>query len=78
LEHIYNTERPHQALGYLTPHDFLERRRFQPKKAECQSSCGRALTEYEKQLDILSNEEVKAVPVLVTTVGPSFRSVCIW
>jgi hypothetical protein len=34
-EHSYNTVRPHQALGYLRPHEFLERRRSQPKKAEC-------------------------------------------
>lgn len=26
-EHIYNTVRPHQALGYLTPHQFLERQK---------------------------------------------------
>jgi transposase InsO family protein len=31
---IYNTVRPHKALGCLTPHEFLERRRSQPKKAE--------------------------------------------
>jgi len=30
-EHIYNSARPNQALGYLTPHEFLERRRSQPK-----------------------------------------------
>jgi putative transposase len=24
-EHSYNTVRPHHALGYLTPHEFLER-----------------------------------------------------
>ena len=30
-EHSYNTVRPHQALGYLTAHEFLERRRSQPK-----------------------------------------------
>jgi transposase InsO family protein len=35
LERIYGTVRPHQALGYLTPHEFLERRRSQPKNAEC-------------------------------------------
>jgi transposase InsO family protein len=33
-EQIYNTVRSHQALGYLTPHEFLERRRSQPKKAD--------------------------------------------
>ena len=30
-ERSYNTVRPHQALGYLTAHEFLERRRSQPK-----------------------------------------------
>ncbi len=34
-EHIYNSVRPHQALGYLTSPEFLERRRSQPNKAEC-------------------------------------------
>ncbi|HKV06207.1 MAG TPA: integrase core domain-containing protein, partial [Candidatus Acidoferrales bacterium] len=34
-EQIYNTVRPHQALGYLTPREFLDRWRSQPKKAEC-------------------------------------------
>jgi putative transposase len=34
-EHIYNTVRPHQALRYLTPLEFLERCKSQPKKAEC-------------------------------------------
>lgn len=34
-EHIYNTVRPHQALRYLTPLEFLERWKSQPKKAEC-------------------------------------------
>jgi transposase InsO family protein len=34
-EHIYNTVRPHQALGYLTPLEFLERWESQQKKAEC-------------------------------------------
>lgn len=28
-ERVYNTIRPHQALGYLTPQEFLERRRSQ-------------------------------------------------
>ncbi|MGH9682900.1 MAG: integrase core domain-containing protein [Candidatus Acidiferrales bacterium] len=32
---MYNTARPHQALGYLTPLEFLERWKSQPKKAEC-------------------------------------------
>jgi putative transposase len=39
-EHIYNTVRPHQALGYLTPHEFLDGRRSQPEKAEWHQSCG--------------------------------------
>ena len=30
-ERSYNTVRPHQELGYLTAHEFLERRRSQPK-----------------------------------------------
>ncbi len=34
-EHIYNTVRPHQALRYLTPLQFLERWKSQQKKAEC-------------------------------------------
>lgn len=34
-EHIYNTVRPHQALGYLTPREFLTRWNSQQKKAEC-------------------------------------------
>jgi putative transposase len=34
-EHIYNTVRPHQALGYRTPLEFLERWKSQSKKAEC-------------------------------------------
>lgn len=34
-EHIYNTVRPHQALHYLTPLEFLERWKSQQKKAEC-------------------------------------------
>jgi putative transposase len=34
-EHIYNTVRPHQALRYLTPLEFLERWRSQSKKAKC-------------------------------------------
>lgn len=34
-EHVYNTVRPHQALGYLTPLEFLERWKSQQKKAEC-------------------------------------------
>jgi len=34
-EHIYNTVRPHQALRYLTPLEFLERWKSQQQKAEC-------------------------------------------
>jgi putative transposase len=34
-EHIYNTVRPHQALRYPTPLEFLERWKSQQKKAEC-------------------------------------------
>lgn len=34
-ERIYNTVRPHQALGYLTPLEFLDRCKSQPRKAEC-------------------------------------------
>ena len=34
-EHIYNTVRPHQALGYQTPLEFLERWKLQCRKAEC-------------------------------------------
>jgi transposase InsO family protein len=34
-EHIYNTVRPHQALRYLTPLEFLERWKSQQKKVEC-------------------------------------------
>ena len=34
-EHVYNTVRPHQALGYLTPHEFLAQWRSQRKEAEC-------------------------------------------
>ena len=34
-EHIYNTVRPHQALHYLTPLEFLERWRSHKQKAEC-------------------------------------------
>src|SRR5579863_440515 len=34
-EHIYNTVRPHQALGYRTPLEFLEHWKSQQKKAEC-------------------------------------------
>ena len=34
-EHIYNTVRPHRALRYLTPLEFLERWKSQQKKVEC-------------------------------------------
>jgi len=34
-ENTYNTVRPHQALGYATPLEFLQRWRSQQKKAEC-------------------------------------------
>jgi|SRR5579859_1751466 len=34
-EHIYNTVRPHQALGYRTPLEFLEQWKSQSHKVEC-------------------------------------------
>ena len=34
-ERTYNTVRPHQALGYLTPAQFLTRWQAQRKEAEC-------------------------------------------
>jgi putative transposase len=34
-EHIYNTVRPHQALAYQTPLEFLEHCKSQRKEAEC-------------------------------------------
>jgi len=34
-EHIYNTVRPHQALGYRTPLEFVEQWKSQSQKAEC-------------------------------------------
>lgn len=34
-EHTYNTVRPHQALGYLTPQQFLAQAKLQRKEAEC-------------------------------------------
>jgi len=34
-EHIYNTVRPHQALGYLTPQQFLAQWGAQRKEAHC-------------------------------------------
>ena len=42
-EMIYNTVRPHQALGYLTPLKYLEQwKQNQRKEAMCHSSTGRA------------------------------------
>jgi transposase InsO family protein len=34
-EQVYNTVRPHQALGYLTPYEFLLRWQAQPKEPKC-------------------------------------------
>ncbi len=34
-EHTYNTVRPHQALGYLTPLQFITQWRIQQKEAHC-------------------------------------------
>lgn len=34
-EHTYNTVRPHQALGYLTPHQFVSHWQCQQKEAKC-------------------------------------------
>ena len=34
-EQVYNTVRPHQALGYLTPEQFLALGKTQGKEAEC-------------------------------------------
>jgi transposase InsO family protein len=34
-ERIYNTVRPHQALGYLTPQQFLRQQRARREHAEC-------------------------------------------
>ena len=34
-ELTYNTVRPHQALGYLTPQQFLRQRQSQRKEPEC-------------------------------------------
>jgi transposase InsO family protein len=34
-ERTYNTIRPHQALGYLTPHQFVTHWQRQRKEAEC-------------------------------------------
>jgi len=40
-ERIDNTVRPHQALGYLTPQQFLRQHQRQRKEAECHPSTGR-------------------------------------
>ena len=40
-EHTYNTIRPHQALGYLTPLQFLDQWQRQRKELKCQQSPGR-------------------------------------
>jgi transposase InsO family protein len=34
-EHTYNTVRPHQALGYITPHQFVTQWQLQRKEAKC-------------------------------------------
>ncbi len=34
-ERTYNTIRPHQALGYLTPHQFVTHSQHQRKEAKC-------------------------------------------
>jgi len=34
-ERVYNTVRPHQALGYLTPLQFLTQRQHQKEEAKC-------------------------------------------
>ena len=34
-ELTYNTVRPHQALGYLTPQQFLRQQQSQRKEPEC-------------------------------------------
>jgi len=34
-EHIYNTVRPHQVLGYSTPLEFLNQHKSHPRKADC-------------------------------------------
>jgi transposase InsO family protein len=34
-ERTYNTVRPHQALGYLTPQEFLAHSLSQRKELEC-------------------------------------------
>ena len=35
LEQVYNTVRPHQALGYLTPQQFLAQAKLPPKEPMC-------------------------------------------
>jgi transposase InsO family protein len=35
-ERVYNTVRPHQAAGYLTPKEFLKIRRQKKKRKRCQ------------------------------------------
>ena len=40
-ERIYNTVRPHQALGYLTPHQFVTRWLSHKKEVMCHPSTGR-------------------------------------
>ena len=39
-ELTYNTVRPHQALGYLTPQQFLRQQQSQQKEPECHQSTG--------------------------------------
>ncbi|GAJ18449.1 unnamed protein product [marine sediment metagenome] len=42
---MYNTVRPHQTLGYVTPLKFLgQRKEYSGKKAMCHKSCERAQT----------------------------------
>lgn len=40
-ERIYNTVRPHQALGYLTPRQFLHQRQPKREEVNCHRSTGR-------------------------------------
>ena len=40
-ECTYNTVRPHQALGYLTPHQFVTQWYHQRKEVKCHQSPGR-------------------------------------
>ncbi len=39
-EHVYNTVRPHQALGYLTPLQFWEAYQRDPEAALAALPCG--------------------------------------